>query len=87
MERPLCLDRRRLFTGHAGGEQQRPHAIVAGKWANSAFDAGDQTQALAGETEASRHGVDPRWNLFQPSAQRLFPSHERKILVVRIEEN
>jgi hypothetical protein len=47
-----------LFAGHAGGEQQRPHAIVAGKRTDAAFDAGHQAQALAGEAEVA-HGRVP----------------------------
>ncbi|SPO53233.1 protein of unknown function [Pseudomonas sp. JV551A1] len=58
MERPLCLDRGGLFTGHAGGEQQRPHTVVPGQRTDAAFDAGHQAQALACEAEIA-HGRAP----------------------------
>ena len=58
MKRPLCLDRGGLFTGHAGGEQQGPHAVIPGQWTNAAFDTGHQAQALACEAEVA-HGRVP----------------------------
>ncbi|MNV80291.1 hypothetical protein D3C71_1738880 [compost metagenome] len=58
MKRALRLDRGGLFTGHAGGEQQRPHAVVTGQRADAAFDTGHQAQALACEAEVA-HGRVP----------------------------
>jgi hypothetical protein len=60
MKRALGLDGGGLFTGHSGGEQQGPHTGVSRKRANTAFDTGNQAQALAGEAEVARHGGDPR---------------------------
>ncbi|MCY1547236.1 hypothetical protein D9M68_832800 [compost metagenome] len=65
-ERALRLDGRGLGAGQAGGTDQCPEALVAGQWQYHAFDAGNQTQALTGETEAARHGGDP--HVIRPSA-------------------
>ena len=59
MERSLRLERGRLLTGHAGGKQQRPQAVVSTERANGAFDPGHQAQALTVEAEAARHGHPP----------------------------
>ena len=42
----------------AGGEQQRPHAVVPGQRTNAAFNASHQAQALASKAEVA-HGRVP----------------------------
>src|SRR3990167_4678350 len=52
----LRLDHRGLTGGHTGGAEQGPEALLTCQRAHLAFDAGDHSQAVTGQTEAARHG-------------------------------